>query len=91
LNGRYNKHGVKDVTLTLSGTTPSGKYFSEIIYRSSGKVEKTVRDFNLDGSVKEKTGRFGSVSKEEFQKIEDTVIKNNFFDSPTLARPAHVL
>lgn len=82
LQGSYDRHGVKDVALTLSATTPSGKYFTEIVYRSSGRVEKTVRDFNLDGSVKEKTDRFGSVSKEEFQKIEDNVINNNFFGKP---------
>ena len=87
LNRSYDRHGVKEVSLTLSGTTESGKYFTEIIYRSSGKVEKTTRDFKPDGSVKENSVRHGNVSKEEFQKIEDAVIKNNFFAKPDLPSP----
>jgi len=84
LNGGYDRHGVMEVSLTLSATTDSGKYFTEIIYRKTGRVEKATRDFLPDGSVKENSVRSGTVSKEEFQKIEDTVVKNNFFAKPDL-------
>jgi hypothetical protein len=84
VNGTYDKRGIKEVSLTLEATTPSGKYFTEIVYFNSGKVHKKVRDFNLDGTVKEKSERTGIVSKEEFQKLESAVFANEFFSKPDL-------
>ncbi len=84
IEGEFNRHGIKEVSLILDAKSPRGKYFTEIVYFSSGKVYKRVRDLQADGTVKEKSERTGTTTKEEFQKLEDAVVAAEYSSQPDL-------
>jgi hypothetical protein len=82
----YDFHGITEISYNENTSRPDGSsWFYRDTFRSSGDVERTRKDIKAGGSVAEDTNTHGHISPEEFAKLCDAIVKNNFLDKPDLA------